>query len=453
MVSASTLLKNLLSVKNCVIESFEFVTDAKGITILKVYVHPLKAHSDRCPVCGKRCPVYDRDNKYRKWRDLDCSNGIVVEIYSKTQRVCCPKHGIKTASVPWAFNDSGFTKNFDLMATFLALNINRSVAAQYLRCDWHTIMRCITRSRDYLEPDVKKRYEGLVNIGVDETSYRKGHSYVTVVVNHDTNAVVWCSPGHSTEVLSKFFEELTSEQRASIKHISGDGARWIDACVEKYIPNATRSVDPFHVVSWAMDSLDTLRKDIWRELREEARDFAKEHKRGKGRPKLDDKDSAKLNELNQMATDVKTSTFALGKKPENLTDNQTQKLQFIATTSPKLYRGYTLKEMLRLALKGTDRDSVQEDLHSFFWKATHSRIQVFKELAYKIRRHEEHILNTVESGLSNARVESINNKIKLFIRKAYGFRNIQNMLDMIMLGCSNIFIPLPNRGGTGQKVA
>ena len=93
------------------------------------------------------------------------------------------------------------------------------------------------------------------------------------------------------------------------------------------------------------------------------------------------------------------------------------------------------------------------ELKSFLWRATHSRIHVFKELAYKIRRHEEHIINTIETKLSNARVEAINNKIKLFLRKAYGFRNIQNMLDMILLGCSNIFIPLPNRGGKGLKVA
>lgn len=97
--------------------------------------------------------------------------------------------------------------------------------------------------------------------------------------------------------------------------------------------------------------------------------------------------------------------------------------------------------------------TVKAELDSFFWRATHSRIEVFKELDHKIRRHEEHILNTIESKLSNARDESINNKIKLFIRKAYGFRNILNMLDMIMLGCSNILIPLPNRGDTRQKLA
>lgn len=274
-----------------------------------------------------------------------------------------------------------------------------------------------------------------------------------MVVNHDTNTVVWCSPGHSTETLSQFFEELTHEQKDSIKCVSGDGAKWIDACMEKYIPNATRSVDPFHVVTWAMESLDTLRKDIWREHRDEAKDFARAPPREKGRPKADDKDSAKLNKLNEKATQIKSSTYALGKAPENLTKNQRDRLEFIANTSPKLFRGYTLKERLRLSLKASDIETVKVELKSFFWRATHSRIEVFKELAYKIRRHEEHILNTIESKLSNARVESINNKIKLFIRKAYGFRNIQNMLDMIMLGCSNIFIPLPNRGDTGKKVA
>ncbi len=102
-------------------------------------------------------------------------------------------------------------------------------------------------------------------------------------------------------------------------------------------------------------------------------------------------------------------------------------------------------------LKSKRISEAKAELKSFFWRATHSRIQVFKELAYKIRRHEKHILNTIGTQLSNARVEAINNKIKLFLRKAYGFRNIQNMLDMILLGCSKIIIPHPNRGGKGVK--
>ena len=89
------------------------------------------------------------------------------------------------------------------------MNIKRSTAAKYLRCDWGTIMRCISRTREVLEPDMDRRLDGLVNIGIDETSYRKGHSYMTVVVNHDTNTVVWCDLGHSKETLSRFFEKLS----------------------------------------------------------------------------------------------------------------------------------------------------------------------------------------------------------------------------------------------------
>ena len=95
--------------------------------------------------------------------------------------------------MPWSYPGSRFTKDFDMTATFLAMNINKKVAAEYLRCDRHTIMRCISRVREVLDHDIKKRYDGLVNIGIDEISYRKGHNYVTTVVNNNTNAVVWCA--------------------------------------------------------------------------------------------------------------------------------------------------------------------------------------------------------------------------------------------------------------------
>lgn len=112
-----------------------------------------------------------------------------------------------------------------------------------------------------------------------------------------------------------------------------------------------------------------------------------------------------------------------------------------------------LKNVYDFTFKQPDRETAKQELDSFFWRATHSRIPVFKNLAYKIRRHENNILNTIETNLSNARIEATNNKIKLFIRKAYGFRNIQNLIDIALLGCSNIFIPLSNRRGRGLKVA
>ena len=51
----------------------------------------------------------------------------------------------------------------------------------------------------------------------------------------------------------------------------------------------------------------------------------------------------------------------------------------------------------------------------------------------------------MESGLSNARVEAINNKIKLIFRIAYSFRSLDNLFAMVMLICSGVKVPLLGR--------
>lgn len=104
-----------------------------------------------------------------------------------------------------------------------------------------------------------------------------------------------------------------------------------------------------------------------------------------------------------------------------------------------------MKETLRLILRCTDRDEADKKLKKWYWWASHLRIDSFKELAKKTKRNREFILNTISYGLSNARIEATNNKIKLLIRRSYGFRNIDSMLNMIYLTCSDLKIPLPNR--------
>lgn len=452
MASIRTLLKNLINVNNCVINSFDLTTNSSDQICLDIHLRPHKNCSCRCPICGRKGKVYDSRKKERCWRALDCG-GIIVNLHCAVKRIDCPVHDVITEAVPWAFRDSRFTKDFDLMATYLAMNTSRSAAAELLRCDWHTIMRCISRAKDYLEPDIKKRYDNLVNIGIDETSYKKGHRYLTVVVNQDINTVVWCAEGHSAEVLAGFFKELTQEQRDAIKTVSGDGARWIDSCIQEYIPNAARCIDPFHVVCWANESLDELRKELWREAFKAEKELKNENKRGRGRPKKNDGESQKINKSVQTSKEIKISKLALGKAPEHLTERQRNNLELIAKTSPKLFRAYKLKEQLRLALKLSNEEDVRAELKRFHFQATHSRIPKFKELAYKIRRHLDHIVNTVICRQSSAKVEALNNKIKLIIRKAYGFRNIENLIDMVLLGCSQITIPLPNRGDEGLQAA
>lgn len=314
-----------------------------------------------------------------------------------------------------------------------------------MRIDWQTVGNCISRSLQDLEPERSKRLDGLVNIGIDETSYPKGHKYITVVVNHDTNTVVWVGKGHGKAVLEQFYNSLTKEQLANIKVVTGDGDRWITDCVNNFTPECERCIDPFHIVEWAMDALDKVRKERWRAAYEKVKQLTKEKQPKRGRPKTDDKQATVISNTRKQATEIKNSAYTLGKAPENLTETQEIRLKTIEVNDPKLYRAYRLKESLRLLLKSTDVKQAAEDLKHWLWWGSHSRIKEFHELHEKIKRHEKHILSTIRLGLSNARIEATNNKIKLIIRKAYGFRNIQNMMNMVYLVCSDIQVPLPNR--------
>ena len=194
-----------------------------------------------------------------------------------------------------------------------------------------------------------------------------------------------------------------------------------------------------------MEALDKVRREVWRDAYNEAQQLAKEHPRKVGRPKEDDIEAAKVKAAKAKAEEIKNSAYALGKAPEHLTENQKLRVEMIAANNDRLYRAYRMKEMLRLLLKNKDVDEAERTLKRWLWWASHSRIPAFKELYLKIKRHKDHILNAIRYGMSNARIEATNNKIKLIVRKAYGFRNIQNMLDMVYLVCSDLRVPLPNR--------
>lgn len=445
MVSTNTLCKKLLNVKSAVIEGANFYTDEEGVNHIRIHARPNVWHEDDCPFCHKRCRRYDKKNPHpRIWRGLDWG-GTLVEISYDTHRIECPEHGVLVADVPWAYPGSGFTKDFDLTVGWLATYLPRSTVSEYMRIDWETVGRCVHRTMNDIEPEISRRLDGLVNIGIDETSYKKGHKYITIVVNHDTNTVVWAAQGHGKSVLTQFYRQLTPEQLSSIRVVTGDGAKWITECVNAFTPGCERCVDPFHVVEWAMEALDEVRREAWREAYDEALQLATEHHGKKGRPSADDVEASMVKDARAKANEIKNSAYALGKAPEHLTENQQAKVEMIAKNNNRLYRAYCMKEMLRLLLKMKDVNEAEAELKQWLWRASHSRIDAFKKLYQKVKRHKEHILNAIKLGMSNARIEAINNKIKLIIRKAYGFRNIQNMLDMVYLVCSDLRITLPNR--------
>jgi len=169
------------------------------------------------------------------------------------------------------------------------------------------------------------RLEGLRRIGIDEISHRKGHRYLTVVVDHDTGRLVWAAPGHDEATLHRFFDALGPQRSAQLSLVSADAADWIANAVAVRCPQAVLCLDPFHVVKWATDALDQVRRQTW--------------------------NTARRAGETAVAKELKDARFALWKNPQDLTRRQHAKLARIAEVNRPLYRAYLLKEELRLVFR------------------------------------------------------------------------------------------------------
>jgi transposase len=207
--------------------------------------------------------------------------------------------------------------------------------------------------------------------------------------------------------------------------------------INEHCPTAVRCADPFHVVAWATDALDELRRQAWNDAREHAR---QEPKRGRGRPAAD----APPRPASERAQSLKGARYALWKNPENLTAHQQAKLAWVAKTDPRLHRGYLLKEGLRFVFQ-VKGDAGKIALDRWLTWAQRCRISVFVELGRKIRRHRAEIDASLEHGLSNALIESTNTKIRVLTRMAYGFKSPEALIALAMLSLGGHRPDLPGR--------
>lgn len=152
-----------------------------------------------------------------------------------------------------------------------------------------------------------------------------------------------------------------------------------------------------------------------------------------------------IDDLEAKAKAVKGAKYALGMNPENLSTSLQDKLKLIEETHPDLFRAYQLKEKLRVILHMKDVKTAEGELDKWLEEADACSISRFEDLAKKIRRHRQNILNSVELQMNSAKSEAANTTVKALIATARSFRNLDNMFSLVYLRCSDIVIPLHNR--------
>ncbi len=421
----------VLGCENTVIEDVGWEEDDGGPGLrLVARVRPVKRLAGRCGRCGERCPGYDRGAGRRRWRALDVGT-VRAYLEADAPRVACPVHGVVAAAVPWARHGAGHTRYFDDQVAWLAAACAKTTVTSLMRISWRTVGHIIARVTAETGA-ARDRLAGLRRIGIDEVSYRKGHKYLIVVVDHDSGLLVWAAPGHDTQTVTAFFAALGPGRARLLTHVSADGADWIAAAVAAAAPQAVLCADPFHVVSWATGALDEVRRAVWRAAR------------AAGATTIIRNRSRTIRASAGGAKDLQRARYALWKNPENLTPGQQAKLAWIEKTHPYLHRAYLLKEGLRtvFALGG---DEGKQALDRWLAWAARSRIPEFTDLGRKIRRHRPTIHATLDHSLSNGLIESVNTKIRLITRMAFGFHSPTALIALAMLALGGLRPPLPGR--------
>lgn len=408
---ASSVFKQLLGVEKARVEGVDF---EGGDLVVRVRLY--KRQQLRCSRCGKSCGKHDDGRGRRRWRAMD-SGTVKVWLEADAPRVRCPKHGVVVARVTWARAGAGFTRSFEDQIAWLAANATQSVVSQVMRVAWRTVGRVLRRVVDERRAGVDL-LDGLKRIGIDETSYRRGHRYLTVVVCHDTGRLVWAHPGNSKATVEAFLAELGKTRCKQITHVTCDGAEWIHDTMRLHCKRAKVCLDAFHIVKWVNDAVDEIRRELWNEQR-----------------KSGDK---------QLAGEIKGTRWALLKNPKNLTDKQADTLAQLEADNSDLYRAYLLKEQLRLLLKLRAKDALPL-LDTWIEMATNSGLAAFAKVAATITRQREAVDAMIRCGLTNGRIESVNAKIRLIQQRAFGFHDPWALIALAQLTLSGLCPPLPGR--------
>lgn len=404
---STTLLRQLSDVTSMVVKDIYFEGESLVGEVRPSWRKP------RCGHCGEIRPGYDERSEATTWRHLAYGRHPVFFRYCP-RRVNCSTCGVVTEKVSWAAHGVGFTYDFEERVAYLATIVDKTAVHRLTGIAWATVGNIIERVVERNQEE--DQLDGLVNIGVDEISYRKHHKYLTTVVDHDEARVVWAEEGKSAATLKKFFSALGPERTAKLRHATIDMSHAYKKAITENAPHVTIVFDRFHVQRLASDALDEVRRSLWREL--------------KG---------------TEEGTWIKKTRWPLLKRPWNLHRKGRQKLAAIQENNKPLYRAYLLKEALSKAFDYKQTWRGLRSLREWLSWACRSKLEPFVKLSRTIREHLQGIRAYFKVRLTNGLAEGQHNKVRTITKRAYGFHSAEALKAMVYLCCGNVTLepPLP----------
>ncbi len=339
------------------------------------------------------------DTTEKTWRHLNFFQ-YQCYLHAWIPRVELGNGKIRQVQAPWEGHAPGFTLLFEALILELVRVMPVHNVCQVLDVYdnklWKMIKAYTNKAR------AEEDYSKVTVVGIDETSVRKNHVYVSLFVDIEEKRTIFVTEGKDHTVIQAFVSDLVAHggQPDNIDQVSCDMSPAFIKGVEANLPSASVVFDRFHVSKVINEAVDKVRKS-----------------------------EVEKNPI------LKGSKYIFLKNRENLTAYQKQRLEGIQLSglNLKTMKALNIREAFQQIYQAPTSEMFDKLLRKWYFWATHSRINPIKEAAYTIQRHWDGIVNWFDYKISNGILEGFNSIFQAAKAKARGYRRYDTIKAIIYL--------------------
>ena len=369
----------------------------KATNTIEVDVRPRRGSKGHCSCCGKAAPGYDLMPE-RRFEFIPIWGYTVILLYAMRRLNCGHCGVVKVESVPWGVGKHSLTEAYMLYLAHWARKLSWKDTALSFGTTWDQVCHAV---QYVVQWGLAHRELGTLRaIGVDEIHIGRSQKFLTLVyqIEADCMRLLWVGKDRTKHSFEKFFALIGEQVAGKIEFVCSDMWRPYLRLIAKHCPQALNILDRFHLVAKLNKALDEVRASEARRMLREGYEPVLKKKR-----------------------------WCLLKRPENLTDKQRLSLRELLRYNLKSVRAYLLKEEFQLFWEYKSPAWAAKFLDAWCTRAMRSRIEPVKKFARTLRAHRQLLLNyfKAKKQFSSGVIEGLNNKAKVTLRKAYGYRTFR----------------------------
>jgi transposase len=370
--------------------------DPKTKTTIDVPIEPRANSKPICSACEQPGSCYDHLSE-RRFEFVPLW-GIAVYFVYTMRRVDCRTCGVKVERIPWGDGKNGLTTTYRWFLAAWAKRLSWKEVAEAFGTTWQNVFRSVKHAVSW--GLVHRDLEGIESVGVDEVQWQRGHKYLTLVyqIDSESKRLLWIGKDRTVKTFLQFFRMLGKERASRLKFVCSDMWKPYLKVIAKKASEAIHVLDRFHIMQKLNKAIDEVRAGEARQMKADGYEPILKHSR-----------------------------WCLLKRRENMTDKQTVKLSELLKYNLRSVRAHLLREDFQRFWEYVGPVWAGKFLDQWCTRTMRSQLEPMKKVARTLRNHRELILNwfRAKGALSSGVVEGFNNKVKLTTRKSYGFRTYE----------------------------